>query len=556
MEAKYQGAFHEAVVLDVEDDPRMYHVHYKGWNSRYDQWLPAGRVRFASGKSGKPATKRSKKLEANGSGPRAAAVKTEAPEATGVTEESTTPVKVSYEQLRLENIRRNQAMLKALNVPLYTASLQKKKKKVFRRAKKSPEEMKAKRVPTRRSLRVQGLSSTGEKLPDNFKALPKNAYSTVPTSKYEDATMEVSESNRDFLKQLLSSESSDGAGGDAKADVDASIIDYAKRLAELSIDDDDFTKATPERIYSLEIHSGTDRILTASGDKYGHIGLAQAGTKDPIRLHPHNTVVAGLLFDKDNQNRLYSASYDSRVLALDMEQQEFVEVCDCEGDALYGLDSIQGDRIVYVSSESGFVRRLDPRSKSIVDEWECHDNKIYTVSINPSDPRYFCTSCLDRTMCIFDSRKFKKLKPLHRMTHGLCVTAASFSPDGKYLVSCCNDNLLRTWVVADLKKGSGGEDGPQPNATVKHWNQTGRWLSKFQCRWDPKQSGAFVVGSMDKPRCVEVFCTGPRKKKIQRVMRLRDDWIGSVQSLNVFHPTLDVIASANSSGRVHVWKRT
>lgn len=39
---------------------------------------------------------------------------------------------------------------------------------------------------------------------------------------------------------------------------------------------------------------------------------------------------------------------------------------------------------------------------------------------------------------------------------------------------------------------------------IKHNNHTGRWLSKFWPTWDPKEPSAFVIGSMEQPRRVEV----------------------------------------------------
>ena len=41
--------------------------------------------------------------------------------------------------------------------------------------------------------------------------------------------------------------------------------------------------------------------------------------------------------------------------------------------------------------------------------------------------------------------------------------------------------------------------------TTKHDNHTGRWLSTFRPTFDPKRPSSFVVGSMERPRKVEVF---------------------------------------------------
>jgi hypothetical protein len=40
---------------------------------------------------------------------------------------------------------------------------------------------------------------------------------------------------------------------------------------------------------------------------------------------------------------------------------------------------------------------------------------------------------------------------------------------------------------------------------ISHDNETGRWLSSFKPAFDPKDPLTFVLGSMDKPRKMEIF---------------------------------------------------
>eukprot|EP00658_Telonema_sp_P-2_P014759 TRINITY_DN15636_c0_g1_i1.p2 TRINITY_DN15636_c0_g1~~TRINITY_DN15636_c0_g1_i1.p2 ORF type:complete len:113 (-),score=25.17 TRINITY_DN15636_c0_g1_i1:217-555(-) len=110
-----------------------------------------------------------------------------------------------------------------------------------------------------------------------------------------------------------------------------------------------------------------------------------------------------------------------------------------------------------------------------------------------------------------------------------------------------------------IRDRQSGELETKAACNVKHDNQTGRYLSVFHARWDPKEDGAFVVGSMCKPRQVEVYnCTwgeGKQKTKCHRIMSLQDsECIASVQSRNCFHPTRDIVISGNASGRVHVFR--
>ena len=94
----------------------------------------------------------------------------------------------------------------------------------------------------------------------------------------------------------------------------------------------------------------------------------------------------------------------------------------------------------------------------------------------------------------------------------------------------------------------------QPKEKMYHDNRTGRWLTKFKPSFDPKRNNVFVMGCMDQPRCIEVFQSPSTSAVgVQPIMRLRDDLVNSVQSLNEFHVSQELIASANSSGRVSVW---
>lgn len=164
------------------------------------------------------------------------------------------------------------------------------------------------------------------------------------------------------------------------------------------------------------------------------------------------------------------------------------------------------------------------------------------------------TASLDRTAKLWDIRRVKyhsnhnseeiSSKPtLCELPHGLSVNSASFSPSGKNLVTVCMDNHLYLYDSSEIV--------PKKMKTLKHDNQTGRWVTKFTATWDPKcQVGRFVIGSKRQPRCVEVYSVQNTKP----LYRLEHELCQSIHSANSFHPTLDIIASANSSGRMCLWR--
>jgi WD40 repeat protein len=129
---------------------------------------------------------------------------------------------------------------------------------------------------------------------------------------------------------------------------------------------------------------------------------------------------------------------------------------------------------------------------------QVHEKKVQTVSLNQVNPSYLCTASLDRSMKVWDVRKMTKSKKPLCMNQDLrSVNCASFSPDGHRIVSVGQGNELRLFIDAHLQSGE-----IDATHTVKHDNQTGRYLAVFHHTWDHKMPNTFVVGSMAQPRQV------------------------------------------------------
>ena len=194
-------------------------------------------------------------------------------------------------------------------------------------------------------------------------------------------------------------------------------------------------------------------------------------------------------------------------------------------------------------------------------EW-CHgvqDCRLNSVQLHPTDPHLLITAGGGATgaICLHDMRKAGAAwKPLRTLDeHTKSINAAYVSPDGRYLVSVSQDNTIRTWADFTAAKG-------EPSCAVtRHDNHTGRWLATLRPAFDPRHGSAFVLGSMDRPRRIEVFIpssssptSSSSSVSVSLAAVLQGDHMGSVCSRNVFHPSLDVIVGCNSSGRVHIFR--
>ena len=135
-----------------------------------------------------------------------------------------------------------------------------------------------------------------------------------------------------------------------------------------------------------------------------------------------------------------------------------------------------------------------------------------------------CTASLGRAVRLWDIRslpqKYEKhnhchIKDaecesfIHEYAHPLSVNSAFFNQTGDMIVTTCQDNHLRVFNTV-------GDGETEHFVSIKHRNQTGKWLTKLMAEWyfEPtfplqhdhsNHINYFHCGSMDEPRQVNVL---------------------------------------------------
>jgi WD40 repeat protein len=170
----------------------------------------------------------------------------------------------------------------------------------------------------------------------------------------------------------------------------------------------------------------------------------------------------------------------------------------------------------------------------------------FDYSLHP-DGYTLASAGLDGFVDIWDVRKFQKskksVKPLASQFVGRSVSSAFFSPSGNSLLATSMADRLDLLENAHLQTGT-----IKPTKSIRHNNQTGRWLTTFMATWHP-QLDIFVSGSMAKPRCIESFdSTGNRLRAVT------GESLSSVMSRCCYHQSTENLAiiGGNSSGRIVV----
>jgi len=347
------------------------------------------------------------------------------------------------------------------------------------------------------------------------------------------------------------------------------------KINRLSINDNHrVAKVTPDRIYSIVCHPSTDSLIVGAGDKQGFVGLwnlhgsIEDGGSTHL-FHFHTKPICCLEWTPRG-DKLMSSSYDGSVRSFDVASQIFTEIfavyddsTSFSGNLGRGIDQgyrywiqhvsmdhrFNVDKCFFMSSSVGTAMHVDLRVRKgkVTFMEELSEQKINTLSLHP-DGFSLASAGLDCTVRLWDTRKFgcndkKKTNCLASYHAGRSVNSAYFSPSGSQLVATTQMNTLDILNNFHL-----ATDQIAPTTRVKHDNQTGRWLTTFQANWHPSLD-VFVVGSMQRPRAIELFDSQGSK--------LRDiygDALTAVASRCCFHPSTEklIVVGGNSSGRVSI----
>lgn len=392
----------------------------------------------------------------------------------------------------------------------------------------------------------QILRTLPSKRPDHStKALPM----LLPLTKYNDLRLrenDVAKVTKNSITHLAFCSSQNGNGLGL-------IVAAADKRGGIGLWNVDHEIQTTEPNGTLA--EGSDDASSLEGALEGVDGVQKNSFDGVLAFNGvHYQYVSGLKWGNTSHGTetLYTCSYDGSVRQLDPEKGIFSLVWGDE-DREYSCFDVSPDGCtVYLGDNEGVLDVIDIRSRqrtvklngksSILD---IHNRKVNTVQVDPGSSSMIVTASTDATIALWDVRKLKastsktKAKAVASASHHQTCQSAYFAPDGSQrVVSTSFDNTVRIW---DGKKGLAQQ------ASIRHDNQTGRWVLPFRAVWG-SNSDAVIVGNMR--RYVDVYDAHTGELTTQ----LSSEWMSAIPSRNSVHPTLPVIASGTASGRVHIFR--
>ncbi|PCH38131.1 WD40 repeat-like protein [Wolfiporia cocos MD-104 SS10] len=368
-------------------------------------------------------------------------------------------------------------------------------------------------------------------------------------------------------------------------------------------------KVTQDRIYSAAYHPEPTKDLIFFGDKHGQLGIWDArapadeatdedGEANPAgdgengkywRLQAHwpataKSSISCVKFDPLDSHSVLTSAYDCTIRALSFVSGVSREIFSAEEALISCFDLPPTGNEMWISDATGGLTHLDLREDKSKAKWfQLSDQKIGTVSINPTNPHYLVTASNSRAMKIWDARKVENI-PVSLLgsssvgnrnefdqevvekyvassagkgclraewRHGKSVSAAFWDPRGRSIVSTSYDDTLRLWEISgSVMTRNTVFPSSRPFAQLKHDCQTGRWLTVLKAQWSPNPDcyPHFTIGNMG--HSLDIFsCKG------DLVARLSDrQKITAVQAVTCSHPgIIERVASGNASGRCVLW---
>ncbi|NWW77265.1 WDR76 protein, partial [Climacteris rufus] len=464
----------------------------------------------------------------------------------------------AYERKRLKNITENAKFFASLKLHESAARLNEIATKRQSQVTKRPKPKKVEDEPARRRsmrlLRVEPLDVPlleGPARPgaEEYPQVPAGPLPMVPEDQTE---------NSKWTEALLSTWM---RISELKVDdVDRSTPDikrYQERLSSMVLREENIRKVVKARVCSLAIHPSESTILVAAGDKWGHVGLWNVGCQSEEGAHtfiPHNFQVNCMHFSPCNPAQLLSLSNDT-LRCGDVTRAVFDEICRSEED-FSSFDFLEESGCsALLGLWDGRVAVVDRRTPGAAAELcaAIGFRRTRTVHVHPLSKQYFLAAgSVD--VCVFDVRflRAKGSRPVSSLPgHTRSVASAYFSPvTGSRVVTVCADDKLREQTGHKCQFKILQLLGMLLlSFPCSHNNNTGRWLSRFRAVWDPKQERCFLVGSMAQPRQIHAFQdTGELLHSF-----CNPACLASVCSINVVHPSRDILVGGNSSGRLHVF---
>lgn len=497
-----------------------------------------------------------------------------------------------FQKKRLENIKRNNDLLKKLNLVGISNHIQKELVNTIDTAKNSSKkhkitkkEAKVTQIPIRRSARlrnqagdkhVSGTNDAQLKLEsekqnnqeildkiENTRVVGDIKLSDLIKDDNKDDLMEKFKSYA--LKNFSSGDFFDELKNHQKSRLELEQLQKSFDLSLYEIFHPNDIKLTNDRVTSIFFHPSNEKKLIIGGDTSGHIGFWNVIDNPPDDELEEPDITKVKIFTKNvgkidyyptDTNKILTCSYDGTLRSIHLNNLKSNEILHLktEYDDYLGISDFQfgyeDPNLLYFTTLNGEFMIFDIRTKPDKFNFKrLSDKKIGSFSINPKKSYEIATGSLDRTLKIWDIRNIIEVPewsqysnyPSHEIVavydSRLSVSAVSFFPIDGTLVCNGYDDTIRLFDANSLS-----QKNLNPKITIKHNCQSGRWTSILKTKVKPNMD-VFAIANMG--RAIDIYNSSGEQLSHLKTL--------TVPAVLGWHPFENWIVGGNSSGKVFLF---
>jgi WD40 repeat protein/beta-lactamase regulating signal transducer with metallopeptidase domain len=320
-------------------------------------------------------------------------------------------------------------------------------------------------------------------------------------------------------------------------------------------------------VYALAVSPDGKTLATAGYDKTVRLWDVET-RKELATLTGHKGAVRALAFAPDGKT-LASGAGDHTIKLWDIETRKDKATLTGHQGTVRALAYSPDGRTLLSGSEDGAVRQWDAGGKMglVI----AHGSRVNAVSLSPRG-RYVVIAGMDASVRLCDAATGQTVQSLRG--HDDAVTCLAWAPDGRFLVTGGYDKAVKLWVVTTgvlrmltghtgpVQMASFSPDGkyvlscsawPAGDKTMRLWDaQTGKEIRKFEGHTGPIGCAVFspdgkraLSGSHDKTVRLWDVETG----KQLRLLEGHTDEVPRV----AFSPDGKRAASASHDKTVRIW---
>ncbi len=207
-------------------------------------------------------------------------------------------------------------------------------------------------------------------------------------------------------------------------------------------------------IYCIAYNPDNTLLATGSGDNKVRLWDRKRG-KVYRTLSGHTNWVWSVIFSPDRKT-LASASSDQTIRLWDIDTGQTRRILEGHQDQVKTLDFNPDDETLASGSLDGTIRLWNPTTGQTNHTLQGHSNWVLCVVFSPNG-QILASASADFTIRLWDVTSGQLLHTLQGHQDG--VETVAFSPDGKTLASGSWDRTIRLWDVATIR-GTGDAEVP------------------------------------------------------------------------------------------------